>query len=240
MKKIWVLGLGPGAPEYITPDVQRHIAQCDLLVGGTRQLKSCRCPNQETMELKYPYDETFRRIEGIGDRQKQSQNQSQKPTPRCSVHKIHEKRNKQIEKQKESQVGIVVSGDPGFYSLLHTLLDYFSRDRLEVFPGISSFQYLCARIVMPWQEFTLKSLHGTPPQRLAQWASQHKKLALLTDPKHPFPQLAEILINAGFGERRAVLGERLSYKDERITEGKINRMADTPSDPLSVVLIYET
>jgi cobalt-precorrin-7 (C5)-methyltransferase len=208
MKKIWILGLGPGNPMYTCPKVVQMISRCDLLLGGIRQLKAFQAKNRDTVVLKPPFNDTFHLIE----------------------------ENMRLGRQ----VGIIVSGDPGFYSLLHTLLTFFSRDQIDVFPGISSVQYLFAKSVLPWHDFTLKSLHGIAPNVLTEWAKQYNKLALLTDPQFPFSLLAGLLIKSGFGDRRVVLGERLSYSDECITEGLLKELVNYPSDPLSVVLIYET
>ena len=52
---------------------------------------------------------------------------------------------------KESKtLGVIVSGDPGYYSFLDYLKRNFERDELEVIPGISSLQYLFAKGVLSW------------------------------------------------------------------------------------------
>jgi cobalt-precorrin-7 (C5)-methyltransferase len=45
-----------------------------------------------------------------------------------------------------SDVAVLVSGDPGFYSLLTALRREFGPDRLEVIPGVSSVQLAFARL----------------------------------------------------------------------------------------------
>jgi cobalt-precorrin-7 (C5)-methyltransferase len=40
MEKIFVLGLGPGNPEYITPIVKNAIVEADIVIGGKRNIQS--------------------------------------------------------------------------------------------------------------------------------------------------------------------------------------------------------
>lgn len=52
MYKIKVLGVGPGSPDYLPPLIMERARQCDLLVGGKRNLKLFDIPGQEQVEIK--------------------------------------------------------------------------------------------------------------------------------------------------------------------------------------------
>ena len=41
---------------------------------------------------------------------------------------------------KEHEVVVMVSGDPGYYSLLDALQRNFEQEKIEVIPGISAMQ----------------------------------------------------------------------------------------------------
>ena len=60
-------------------------------------------------------------------------------------------------------VTVMVSGDPGYYSLLETFRRELPQARIRVIPGISSFQLAFARIGLPWQTARLLSAHGRKP-----------------------------------------------------------------------------
>jgi cobalt-precorrin-7 (C5)-methyltransferase len=51
VKKIDVLSVGPGSPAHLTPAVRAAAAQCDLLVGGWRNLALFKGSGQETLEI---------------------------------------------------------------------------------------------------------------------------------------------------------------------------------------------
>lgn len=51
MHKIAVLAVGPGSPAYLVPAVRERAVQCDLLVGGRRNLELFRDLGVEKIEL---------------------------------------------------------------------------------------------------------------------------------------------------------------------------------------------
>ena len=55
-----------------------------------------------------------------------------------------------INRNKDRKICMIVSGDTGFYSLLSFLRKSYSREELNVIPGISSYQYLFSRIGEVW------------------------------------------------------------------------------------------
>ena len=52
MNKIFVLGVGPGSPDYLSPAIVEQAAKCDLLIGGKRNLELFDFPGQEKLEIK--------------------------------------------------------------------------------------------------------------------------------------------------------------------------------------------
>ena len=59
-------------------------------------------------------------------------------------------------------IAILLSGDVGFYSAARTISQKVDPTEYDIFShcGISSVQYLCARIGVPWQDVKLISAHG--------------------------------------------------------------------------------
>jgi len=45
--KLYIVGVGPGSEDYITPVARRHIAQCDLLLGNERLTRLFPVPSHE-------------------------------------------------------------------------------------------------------------------------------------------------------------------------------------------------
>jgi len=65
-----------------------------------------------------------------------------------------------IRKNPDKKVGVLVSGDAGFFSLAKSIIAEFGRDSVEVIPGVSSVSAGFARIKNSWQDFRFRSAHG--------------------------------------------------------------------------------
>ena len=120
-------------------------------------------------------------------------------------------------KLEHSDVVVIVSGDPGYYSLLDALRREFAPELLAVIPGISSVQFAFSRLALPWHGARLLSLHGRRPQAAELRYEKDALLGILTDAvytshsvplllqAHGWPPAAQLFICA-----------RLSYEDEVI------------------------
>lgn len=138
----------------------------------------------------------------------------------------------------QGNVTVLVSGDPGFYSLLAALRAEFAPEDLEVIPGISSVQLAFARLACPWQDAELISLHGREADtaRLAYRAGA--KLAFLTDGKYRPRQIAALLLELGWpADARAWLCADLSYPTEQIAGGQLAAFAGTDGYEHSVMVV---
>lgn len=136
----------------------------------------------------------------------------------------------------EKKVCVVVSGDPGFYSLLDFFLKRLGPEALEVIPGISSFQYLFARMVKPWKDFALCSMHGREAD-IREKLQEKGGVFLLTDRTSNPVAIADHLIAQGLGQCVMTVGENLSYEDERIVSGKPEEIKKHAFCDLCVVVI---
>ncbi len=121
---------------------------------------------------------------------------------------------------RDKKITIIVSGDTGFYSLLSFLRRNYKNEELEVIPGISSYQYLFSRIGEVWQEYKLLSVHGREADYIEEFTKE-KGIVLLTDNINTPYAIAKKLYENGFADAEMVIGERLSYSDEKITILKI-------------------
>ena len=119
------------------------------------------------------------------------------------------------EKLHGNDVVVMVSGDPGFYSLLSALKMNFSEEQLKVIPGISSVQLAFARISEVWQDAELISMHGRHASDEDLQYHPQKKLGILTDHEHNPSFIAQVLLDHGWPLVSKVwLGEGLSYEYE--------------------------
>lgn len=115
------------------------------------------------------------------------------------------------------EVVVMVSGDPGYYSMLDLLRKNFPLESIEVIPSISAMQLAFAKLALPWHDATLLSFHGRQPARVALQFSTGKILGLLTDAEFNSKTISELLLECGWNKNSSVtICARLSYPDEKI------------------------
>lgn len=202
MNRICVAGIGPGAPSYVTPAALDAVRECDILVGGKRNLEVFHYLGKKQYEFRSRPEELL----------------------------------EFFDQNTEKKICVIVSGDPGFYSLLDFLRRRLGSDRLDVIPGISSFQYLFARMAKPWKNFLLASMHGRDLD-IKKNLEERGGLFLLTDRSHSPAVIAGYLLEQGLSDCTMVVGENLSYPEERIVTGRPKEIKGQQFNDLSVVVI---
>lgn len=134
---------------------------------------------------------------------------------------------------------VVMTGDVGLFSGARRLVEALSGDAqvdVRVVPGISSASYLAARLACPWQDWRFASAHGVACDIVAE-AERAGELFLATSGGEDPSRLSGELVQAGFGDARVTVAERLSYPDERITCATASEIAGQTFDDLNVMLI---
>ena len=115
------------------------------------------------------------------------------------------------------EVVVMVSGDPGYYSILDFLRKKFSPSMIEVIPSISAMQLAFARLSLPWHSATLLSFHGRQPADEELFLQPKKILGMLTDAKFNSATISKTLIEHGWQKNSSLaIFSRLSYPDEKI------------------------
>ena len=118
----------------------------------------------------------------------------------------------------EKKITIIVSGDTGYYSLVPYLSKNLSKDILNIIPNISSYQYLFSKLGENWQNFRLASVHGREFDYVKNIDDKDiAGLVLLTDDiQNPY-EVSKNLYNNGIRNLTVIVGENLSYDNEKIT-----------------------
>lgn len=176
---LYVIGTGPGRPEWIPPIVRETVLECDVLIGSARLLQLFPEFKQEKHTLTKDLGQTYQLISEFLSR-------------RLSI-------------------GVLVSGDPGFYSILSGLRREFPGAEMTVLPGISSMQLAFAKMNLPWQDVSFCSVHGRDIQALPRWISS--PLAVLTGGENTPQRVAQVLLDRGLNLKIGV-GNALAYEDE--------------------------
>ena len=131
---------------------------------------------------------------------------------------------------------VALSGDAGFFSGAKKLLPLLTDCDVEVLPGLSSLQTLCARLKTSYEDVIPLSLHGREGDVVPDVA-QNRRVFALVGGENGAGALCRTLAEAGLGEVRVSVGERLGYPEETVTVGTAAELAERAFDPLSALLI---
>ena len=194
---ITLAGVGMGNPDCLTKEVEKAIAEADILLGADRMIvgyqpKIKKMPYY-TAEQIIPYLEKMPKVLGGSDDQK---------------------------------VVILFSGDTGFYSgcqklhdaLLREVDDGRLRASVTVMPGVSSVAYLAACMGENYQDAAICSMHGKELPDLVKRIRREKKTFLLMSGLKDIHKVGELLLDAGLEDCSVIVGYQLSYHEQQILE----------------------
>ncbi|WP_244835088.1 precorrin-6y C5,15-methyltransferase (decarboxylating) subunit CbiE [Clostridium sp. BJN0001] len=131
-------------------------------------------------------------------------------------------------------ISIIASGDPLFFGITKYIKASFDIS-FEVIPGISSFQYLASKTHISWDGAYLSSLHGRNEDFISEIKNQKISIYLTDNINNP-KKICEKL----YKERvkcNIIIGENLSYTDEKITEGTPEKLKNNDYSNLSIMII---
>lgn len=113
--------------------------------------------------------------------------------------------------QEKQVVGVLVSGDPGFFSFLPRLKQEFPEESIAVYPGISSLQFAFAKAGLAWQDAAFVSVHGRElsvlPKRIT------NPTAVLTGGENTPQKVAQLYLERGYNPTVSI-GNALGYPEE--------------------------
>lgn len=139
-----------------------------------------------------------------------------------------------IDDNKDMEISIIASGDPCFYGIGEYIGKNYSG-QVQIIPGISSFQYMAAKLNKAWQGSFLGSLHGREEEFIEK-VREHRISIWLTDRKNSPDALCRKLLEKNLNVM-VYVGENLSYEDEKITAGSPEDLKHRRFSNLSVVII---
>lgn len=206
MRKVTIIGAGPGNPDLLSRAALDAIDIADVVIGAHRVLAGIDVPPDVV---------------------------------RCELVKTADIAAALTDAASWRRAVVVMTGDVGLFSGARRLVEALSGDAqvdVRVVPGISSASYLAARLARPWQDWRFASAHGVACDIVAE-AERAGELFLVTSGGEDPSRLSGELVQAGFGDARVTVAERLSYPDERITCATAIEIAGQTFDDLNVMLI---
>ena len=133
-------------------------------------------------------------------------------------------------------LGILVSGDVGFFSLAQTIAGKLPDCRVERYCGISSLVYFAAKLGLAWEDAKIISMHGRN-QNLVRAVRENKKVFALTGGENSVARLCAELTAHGLGAVQVYAGESLSYPEEKLSRGTAAELAGQTFSSLAVMFV---
>jgi cobalt-precorrin-7 (C5)-methyltransferase len=138
----------------------------------------------------------------------------------------------------DRNVAVLVSGDPGLYSLSKLVTARFGRAGCRIIPGISSVQVAFARLGLDWANALLISAHKEDPHPDPQ-LKQANKVAIFCGRETSLRWIADNVVEGGAGDRRIFVMENLTLEDEQVREVGLRDLRELKVAPRTLVLLIK-
>ena len=141
-----------------------------------------------------------------------------------------------INENKDKNISIIASGDPSIYGIGKYMVNKLGNENVNIVSGISSIQYIFSRIGMDMNDIYISSCHGKQPD--FDYILSHKKVALVTDNIIGPKEIAKEIIKRKLN-KVMVVGENLSYENEKITIAPCQDIINVDKFDMNVLVIYD-
>jgi precorrin-6y C5,15-methyltransferase (decarboxylating) CbiE subunit len=140
------------------------------------------------------------------------------------------------ERRESRRIALLVSGDPGLYSLLGAVRRRFRRGEYEIIPGISSFQLAFAKAGLGWEGAVIVSVHGRSLDALSSITADRPAVVFL-DSGNDAARVAAALAERLDPGRLCVVARDLGGTDESMMEGSLADIASKDIGGLCVMIL---
>ena len=145
----------------------------------------------------------------------------------------------ELVKSTEKSVVVLSSGDPNFFGIARFLLRNLPKERIEIFPNVTSVQYAFARIKEPWDDAIFVSVHGRGLKSAIDRIIAADKAAVLTDEVNSPAAIARELIARGAEGYEVYLCEDLGLPTEKFTRTDVKGLVDIKAAPLNILILIK-
>jgi cobalt-precorrin-7 (C5)-methyltransferase len=229
-KKLYVVGVGPGSPLYLTDIAKEAIRKCHYIMG---------------------YKYTLKTIETIIDKSRQKVSEITLWNQEVVYLDIYKKM------KNNEYCAVPFTGDASFSEseVVDRLLEIFGDDNVEILPGISSIQVAAAKTKVPLDKAHIATFHVTgdiekKKKELINAVIEGKSVILLPRPwsgdlTKRFMESDVAMFLKKNGIKTSVLNtfvfEYLTNKEkETAFKGKVSELEGQEFSDLSVMVIDQT
>lgn len=140
-------------------------------------------------------------------------------------------------RREQRRLAVLVTGDPGLYSLAAPVIRRFGRSACEIVPGISAVQTAFARLGLDWQDAMIISAHASEPELCGEKLTAYGKVAILGGDKELPRRLSPLLTFMEDKGYRFFACEDLTLPEERIYEIGLAEPAGLAISARAIILI---
>ena len=209
--KIYIIGIGPGASEYLTKKALDSVKMSDYTVGSTRAIDL--------------FDDVQNKIAfNVKD----------------LLDKLEEGVQLAVDGNTVSILSTGDPGFSGVLNTVLRISNEknFPKENIEVIPGISSLQLAAAKCHIQWDNANVMTFHGRENIEDILPVINNGKVTIAL-PSRKVKDMAQFLIDNGVEEDRNVtVCERLSYPDEKIVNSTLNCIAQSEFTYMCIIIIY--
>ncbi len=141
-----------------------------------------------------------------------------------------------LNKNKNKNISIIASGDPSIYGIGKYISENVDKDNLNIVSGISSMQYIFSKICIDMNDLYITSSHGKTPN--FDYILNHSKVCMVTDNKIGPREIAKEILMRNL-QKVMIIGENLSYNNEKITIAKPIDIMKIKKFDMNVVVILD-
>ncbi|MFM7406803.1 MAG: precorrin-6y C5,15-methyltransferase (decarboxylating) subunit CbiE [Cuspidothrix sp.] len=143
----------------------------------------------------------------------------------------------EIISRRGQAVCILASGDPLCYGVGATILKDIPITEITIIPAPSAFSLACSRLGWLLTEVETLSLCGRPVSLLQSYIYPGAKLLILSEGKHTPANVAEILINRGYGNSQITVLEKMGHINENIITDIATNWQEKNIAPLNTIAV---
>ena len=209
--KIYIIGIGPGASEFLTKKAIDTVKASDYTVGSTRAIELFDdVQNKIAFNVKELLDNLKEGVELACDGNTVSILSTGDPGFSGVLNTV-----------------LRISAEKGF-----------PKESIEVIPGISSLQLAAARCHIQWDNANVMTFHGRENIEDILPVINNGKTTIAL-PSRKVKDMAQFLLDNGVDEdRKVVVCERLSYPDEKVVESTLKEIAQSEFTYRCIMVIY--
>ena len=208
--KIFIIGIGPGAEEYLTIKAVECVKSCDYTVGSTRAI-----------DLFSDVKNTI--AFNVKD----------------LVDKLKEGVDLAVKGNSVAILSTGDPGFSGVLNTVLRISDEkgFPKEDIEVIPGISSLQLAAARNHIQWDNANVMTFHGRENIEDILKVIDNGKVTIAL-PSRKVKDMAQFLLDNGVSQNHQVtVCERLSYPDEKIVSTTLKNIATSEFTYMFIMII---